>query len=152
MNWETEKYPLKYSITVGEVEMTSLELRMPNGKALRAIDGMGLDKNRETDELSLDEIMSLITHFCPTAPEGFTDELHPADIKGAGEKMAPLLSALFDLVGPEPDQEVPQAAQEAQTPQSGVTEPETVVQRTQTPQEAARAAALAEARGESLPQ
>jgi len=121
MNWETESYTLKYPVTVGDEEVTVLTLKMPNGKALRAIDAMNLGQGG--GEMGLPETMDLITHFAPDAPEGFADELHPADIKGAGEKMAPLLSDLFALAEPEPEEvEEPEAVTEPAPQGEPVTE------------------------------
>ena len=159
MTWETAEYTLKHPVTVVDVEVKKIEMRMPNGKTLRAIEKMKLgDEAAEVD--ALDESMTLITYFCPNAPEGFVDEMHPFDIKGAGEKMAPLLVSLFALVAPEQEEaEQPEqpAAMTEPGPVAALPEPEQEKPQEPEPDTAAqaqakaRAAALAEARGEKIP-
>lgn len=106
MAWEKKDCKLDYPIE--EINGDKLEehiktvtLKMPNGRALRKIEGLiqegGISGEEET-ELSIDVTLKLIC-VLSDLPDGGDDELHVADIMKIGEEMAPFLAGAMKSTG-----------------------------------------------------
>jgi hypothetical protein len=80
MTWEQTTVPLKHPVEVKDEEgasttLTEITLKMPNGRGLREIDKLGLDRG-ENAELDFTEIMAMIEIFGRDHPTGFSPCRH----------------------------------------------------------------------------
>jgi hypothetical protein len=101
MKWETKKYALKcpIDITTGTgddaktVNVTDVQVSTPKGKAMRQIMRLVGRVEADPENYSAGEMTMDAIQVMSDMPEGGIDELHPADITGLGDIIAPFLEA-----------------------------------------------------------
>lgn len=103
MAWEKKECPLAYPIEElnGEAiePITSVTLKMPNGRRLRQIEALMKSGDiAEDKDVGIDVTLKLIA-ILSDLPEGGDDELHTSDIITIGEAMNPFLEGTMAQLG-----------------------------------------------------